>query len=207
MRKEMKNKILVLMIFVFAYYLNAADAPHTSGATPVPKKAPIKIIYNRLDGSVFEKMQGNDKFVEIVPAKRKNEFIEQNKVDHHRKIVLSKPNGTTMYSYNLKEWYPYEDMQGEPQIAKTFNNLSQFAITPNPSNDVTTIKFNLQERSDIEVSLFTISGIKIKQIFKGNVDKGEFTTSFDAKKVYAGVYVCQIVCNDQIYSDRVIIKE
>jgi uncharacterized delta-60 repeat protein len=52
------------------------------------------------------------------------------------------------------------------------------------------IKFNLREKSNLSIKLFSITGQCIKTIIAGEFNPGEYKFSFDVSKISSGVYFC-----------------
>ena len=65
---------------------------------------------------------------------------------------------------------------------------------PNPFNPSTKFKISVPEKSSIEVTVFDISGRRIKTLYNGEAEQGSYFISWDGrdesgKKVPSGVYI------------------
>lgn len=81
-----------------------------------------------------------------------------------------------------------------PEIEITENKL--FQNSPNPVNEATMISFALKTKAPVTISLFDISGRKIKELLNGDFAEG--IHSFELKKgsIHSGVYFYKMVSGD-----------
>ena len=80
------------------------------------------------------------------------------------------------------------------------------SIYPNPINEKGTIKFNLEAPSDLKIEFFDLSGKKVSELKKNNVEAGEHKIEFKASELKEGVYLCKISTNAWEKAKRMIIK-
>lgn len=59
---------------------------------------------------------------------------------------------------------------------------------PNPFNPLTTIEYHLAEDSQVKLSVYNISGVKVAELENGFKERGTHTVTFDAGNVASGVY-------------------
>ena len=71
-------------------------------------------------------------------------------------------------------------------------NVYNISIAPNPAIDFFTINFNLEKCSELEVNLYDVKGIKIKEIYNGFVEEGLFTKTIEVKNLSKGIYFLKI---------------
>lgn len=81
-------------------------------------------------------------------------------------------------------------------VAKNFELMQNY---PNPFNPVTTIKFSLPERSDVDISIFNVSGQLLETLKKGDLAAGEYGVVFNAQHYSSGLYIYTLTTNT--YSD------
>jgi hypothetical protein len=80
---------------------------------------------------------------------------------------------------------PIED----PAISQ---NFYLYQNHPNPFNNLTRIAYFLSKQSEIEITLYTITGKKIATIYKGIQSAGHHSTNFNGSALTSGVYFYRI---------------
>ncbi len=68
---------------------------------------------------------------------------------------------------------------------------------PNPFNPETEISYQLPEKANVELTVFNLQGQKIKTLFAGQQEAGNYRAKWDAldetgNRVASGVYLCQL---------------
>jgi len=93
--------------------------------------------------------------------------------------------------------------ENTPMIKNTeYNNIN---IYPNPTNKEINIEYELKNSSNVEMSLYNISGQKIKNIDIKNCLKGKNVNKIDASNLNNGIYILRIIANNDILKDQKII--
>jgi hypothetical protein len=59
---------------------------------------------------------------------------------------------------------------------------------PNPFNPTTNISFNIPKNSFVTLKVFDIMGREVAKLVSGNMERGNYSVQFDAKKLSSGVY-------------------
>jgi chitinase len=80
------------------------------------------------------------------------------------------------------------------------NTLKTFLLAgnyPNPFNPETKIVFNLPQKSKTEIRIFNARGQIIETLFKGLLTSGTHKITFNGAQYASGLYVYQIIYNDQ----------
>lgn len=62
-------------------------------------------------------------------------------------------------------------------------------ISPNPFNPSTTIQFDLQNSSHVELTIYNISGQVVKQLVNGHLSAGIHNYTFDGSHLSSGMYL------------------
>lgn len=124
-------------------------------------------------GSVIalDEISNNYSFIDETPA--------ENEIIYYRINQVNK-DGSSVYSAQVKIGVG---------IIEQFSLEQNF---PNPFNPNTTIKFDLYEDSEIDVTIFDLEGQKIKNIFNGSLPKGQHQYEFKAENLTSGVYLYQV---------------
>ena len=67
---------------------------------------------------------------------------------------------------------------------------------PNPCSGNTTIRFGLEKQGFSEISIYDLSGNKLKEIFSGYVDSGSHELNFDTSGLLSGTYFYKLITNN-----------
>lgn len=79
-----------------------------------------------------------------------------------------------------------------------------FSVFPNPISDIATIQYTLEKDSYIELSLFDITGKKVKTIDLGNRQKGQNSIEFINQNL-SGIYFINLSIDNKMRQTRKII--
>jgi len=71
---------------------------------------------------------------------------------------------------------------------ETILALSDASIYPNPLQETGTIKFNLSEKTELDIRVFDLSGKEVKSIFKGARAEGQHQIEIEANGIAKGFY-------------------
>lgn len=76
---------------------------------------------------------------------------------------------------------------------------------PNPFNPTTRIRFVLERPSTIEIALYNVLGSKLRVLFRGAQDPGDYSIDFDAEALGSGVYVYRLSSEHGALSRRMVL--
>lgn len=110
---------------------------------------------------------------------------------------LDYPNSDTIFtgSITLNPGHP-------TGITNLSGNISAASVYPVPFGQQLNVNMHLIASGNVTLSLITIEGQTIKNLYMGNVQQGSFSKSFDIADIAAGVYFVQI----QAGTDTKVIK-
>lgn len=77
-------------------------------------------------------------------------------------------------------------------IASVNNHNSSVEIFPNPSTDMFTVHFNMNEANDVDMQLYSVDGKSLKTLVSKKVAAGMFTQSFSTEGLTTGFYFVRI---------------
>jgi len=107
--------------------------------------------------------------------------------DENRNIEVT--NGYFTDTFNICAVHIYVIPKSTSDIPKDDQITSQsFKIFPNPIKSNTTIAYSLPENSDVEISLFDVTGRKVQTLFEGHQIAGEHTLDVELNTIEAGVF-------------------
>ena len=120
-------------------------------------------------------------------------------------------------SGSVYDWYYNNDV---PMIRLNFDanvteNVNEVANTqgfemfpsfPNPTNAVTTVKFNLDNASDVSFEMHDITGKVVYSLDMGTQAPGMNSITVDASGFAAGAYTYTLTVNGERATDRLMVK-
>lgn len=92
--------------------------------------------------------------------------------------------------------------ESNPELIRDYSLGQNF---PNPFNPITTIKYSLPEKSNIELSIFDITGRVISVLDKGVKEKGIYEVKFDAGRLPSGIYFYRLKSESIIITKKLVV--
>ncbi len=75
---------------------------------------------------------------------------------------------------------------------------------PNPFNPITTIQYNLPERSNVQITIYNLLGRKVATLLSETQDTGSKSVRWDATNVASGVYFYQIRAGEFVQTRKMV---
>ena len=103
---------------------------------------------------------------------------------------------------------------GHTAIAKSekgeLHNPLELSVYPNPFNMETRIIFSLGNAGHVELSIFNIAGIKIRQLINRRFSAGEHYVSWDGfgangRMMPSGIYIARLISNNRMFSRKLVL--
>ena len=96
------------------------------------------------------------------------------------------------------------------KVELTPESFTLYQNYPNPFNPSTTIKYNLNDNSYVNVSVYNVTGELVKTLFNGLQNKGKNILIWNAKNnenesVPGGLYIYSVNTENNIYSKKMIL--
>ncbi|MFA7123642.1 MAG: S8 family serine peptidase [Candidatus Delongbacteria bacterium] len=73
---------------------------------------------------------------------------------------------------------------------------------PNPFNPETNISYSINEKSDVELTVFNMKGAAVATLVKKTQDKGNYTMNFNAVDLNSGLYFYKLKINDKFVATK-----
>lgn len=140
-------------------------------------------------------------------------------------ILQGHPNYYTTGSNNLEQFKlilkflvsegvefitPYEFYQGITTGIRNHsahrNNTMNFTISPNPCKHTTTLSFELNQTSDINFSIYSMTGSLVKQMSHSGFSTGKNSLQLDLSDMQAGTYICRITDNQNSVVQKLVVN-
>lgn len=86
------------------------------------------------------------------------------------------------------------------------NELTLFPAFPNPASAEVTLRYQLDEASDVAIELYTADGRLIRQMDQGRMVKGEHQQRINVSDLPAGAYVYSIVTTQSRLLSRFVVE-
>jgi len=87
----------------------------------------------------------------------------------------------------------------------THINPVHFSIYPVPAQNFIQIEYMLNSEMEVNLELCTITGKRIKNIENHTQQAGCYTQIIDVSGMVSGVYVCKLVFNKVIFTNKIVI--
>ena len=113
--------------------------------------------------------------------------------------VLGTNNGFGAYSMSLGS--PYVSVDDDEYIAHSYSLYQNY---PNPFNPVTTIRFSIPHREQVELTVYDLLGRKVETLIDEELNVGVHTVSFDASRLASGVYVYRLRAGTFVENKRML---
>jgi len=92
---------------------------------------------------------------------------------------------------------------GINEISFTEKNVE---VYPNPVSEKSSLTFNLPVKQQVEISLFTLTGQKVKDIAAGTYDKGSNSISLNTSDLKSGLYLLSVQTQESNVVKRIIVQ-
>ena len=99
------------------------------------------------------------------------------------------------------------DFQDFTGINEINSNINLGQNIPNPFNNNSTIKFNLKNRSDVQIEITDIKGSIISKTDLGNLNTGEHTFEINSSDLNSGMYYYSLISGADRITKKMIIQK
>jgi hypothetical protein len=104
---------------------------------------------------------------------------------------------------NYEMWIGEITKSGPNTISSIEEQKTTTQLYPNPVIDLFYLKFTCDKLQDIIINLVDMQGKVVQNLFKGNVNRGTNTLTFNKNAISAGIYIVQVLSS----SNTIISKE
>ncbi len=121
-------------------------------------------------------------------------------VSNNSRLIIQPENVMLVKISKIKE-----NVSGVSPDQHSGNKTVQMSIYPNPGKEFSKVSFYLPFATDINLSLYNISGRHCKQIFKGQKQKGTHTIKFSHSHLPAGVYFIRLKTSELMHTTKMTV--
>lgn len=110
----------------------------------------------------------------------------------HRDVSATACPGENLYTL-------LSDVRNSIKVGEPVAEAAPFDVGqnyPNPFRESTTIPFTLDEEREIELILYTVTGEKVRTLFRGTLGEGEQSVPFRPGDLSSGVYFYELVTGE-----------
>jgi hypothetical protein len=113
------------------------------------------------------------------------------------------PSGVYTYrAYKFDLNYPVAIQSGNSNIPAAFKLNQNY---PNPFNPSTLITYDIPRASYVELSVYDITGRKLKDVVSEFQQPGSYSAVFDGSQYSSGLYICRLKADDFTSSEKMIL--
>ena len=76
---------------------------------------------------------------------------------------------------------------------------------PNPFNPSTNISFILAENSDVDLSIYNLTGQLIETLINGQFEAGSYNLNWDASMQPSGMYFLRFLAGSEIFNQKLMV--
>lgn len=89
-----------------------------------------------------------------------------------------------------------KDSSSLPTKAQLYQNY------PNPFNPVTEISYSISQTSDVELSVFNVSGELVSALVDSRKERGTYSVNFNGENMNSGIYLYKLVVNGRMVDTK-----
>ena len=94
---------------------------------------------------------------------------------------------------------------GDGIESTTNNNLTVGQNSPNPFNGNTKINYKLEKTSNVNITIYNITGAKVMDLNQGRQTAGSYNLDIDGSNLQAGVYFYTFTANNNSITKKMIV--
>jgi hypothetical protein len=114
-------------------------------------------------------------------------------------LVVVGTHGSGVYSANQTV------VNVESEISDIPTNYSMTQNYPNPFNPSTKIEFALPSSKNVNISIYDVTGRRVKELLNKNLSAGTHTVDFNASDLASGTYIYRITAGNFVESKKMVL--
>ncbi len=152
--------------------------------------------------STMQILRTGDGYINVLsgPYERWGDYSgSQRKYDEPGKVWVFGTYGLANHNYGnwvagmmSPDSLPPVSVQPMPEIK------TAVTVYPNPSADVVTVEFEVEDFEQTEIAVYDLSGKKVKTLLTDTLRRGKYKFSFSTLPLASGIYFLTVMINNQI---------
>jgi hypothetical protein len=114
--------------------------------------------------------------------------------------------GAASYANDIT-WWENEGIMSLKDHSNSPDNLQLLQNFPNPFNPITTIKYDVLERSLVSIKIFNVLGNEVAEIVNGEKLAGTYEVKFNAENLISGVYFYRLKSGSFVDSKKMLLMK
>lgn len=111
-------------------------------------------------------------------------------------VTTNSPSGGAFGSSETISVGSCTNKGGQPAVADVIEDALRVVAYPNPASSQANIKFTAPESGNAVISMYTLTGNKVAEVFNGQIEAGvSNTVEFNTSELPAGIYIYRIFTN------------
>lgn len=89
-------------------------------------------------------------------------------------------------------------------------NSASFNVSPNPVNNSAIISYALNNKENVDISIYNLTGQKVKSILNAKQPAGQYSVNWDTdndsgRRVQGGIYICRISISGKVNGLKIVV--
>ncbi|HRE40352.1 MAG TPA: T9SS type A sorting domain-containing protein [Ignavibacteria bacterium] len=146
-------------------------------------------------------------------------YVDENMNFNWGNIASGLPVGSIIHNLMIHNGRLYAGLQAHGVYSMDLNNLTNIKNSvqlqefnliecfPNPFNPSINIKLKIKESTEVNLSIYNLGGMKIKELYKGKLQKGNFEYKWNAEENVSGVYFVVMNANGNKTVQKIVLMK
>ena len=210
----MKSKLYILALILLLLPMSRS---HASG-----------VVINGADSVITDTLYYEGGLGKILPAQDERVIVEYAGAEVHRNLGVPPAQFTQLISRYPSEsrliirnagatvWirpvysgkvFGLITSANDKKPNKTPKAFALYQNYPNPFNSTTTIRFDLPKRSFVRITVFDVTGRRVRTLLQKALKAGDYSVPFDAKFLSSGLYIYRIEAGKYVQVRKLIVMK
>jgi endoglucanase len=103
-------------------------------------------------------------------------------------------------------------LSAKNDLSTQTESLTNCYIYPNPASEKATITYSLKDQANVEISIYNLSGQKVKSMLNRKQSAGDYKLDWNLKnedgfKVNEGLYLCRISISNKMITSKILVSK